>query len=210
MPGTRSGEPAGRPPGPGLGTAAAVTYAAALMALDLRSPTVRKLAKYSMASVVAVSVGQPVLWICFGLLGWAAVPANLASVTAGAVPNYLINRRWTWRQTGKNRLWGEVVPFWVMSVLGMLLSLWAVSYAERRWDTTVAVALAQLTGFGVLWLAKFVVLDKVMWRIVHELQPDVAIDEASAGLLGALSLDGTRGEPPTPDQQRAERAADRR
>jgi len=186
-------------------SAAAVTYAAPLMALDLRSPTIRKLAKYSTASVVAVSVGQPVLWICFGVLDWAAVPANLASVTAGAVPNYLINRRWTWRQTGKNRLWGEVVPFWVMSVLGMLLSLWAVSYAERRWDTTIAVAIAQLTGFGVLWLAKFLVLDKVMWRIVHELQPDVAIDEASAGLVGALSLDGTRGEPPTPDQLRSER-----
>ncbi|HEX6421736.1 MAG TPA: GtrA family protein [Acidimicrobiales bacterium] len=172
------------------------------MALDLRSPTVRKLAKYSMASVVAVSVGQPVLWICFGGLNWAAVPANLASVTAGAIPNYLINRRWTWRQTGRNRLWGEVVPFWVMSVLGMLLSLWAVAYAEREWDTTVAVAIAQLAGFGVLWLAKFLVLDKVMWRIVHELQPDVAIDEASAGLIGALSLDGTLGEPPTPGQRR--------
>lgn len=169
------------------------------MALDLRSPTIRKLFKYSMASVVGVGVGQPVLWICFGPLGWSAVPANLASVSAGAVPNYLINRRWTWHQTGKNRLWGEVVPFWVMSALGMLLSLWAVSYAERRWDTTFAVAVAQLTGFGVLWLAKFVVLDKVMWKIVHDLQPDVAIDEAEAGLVGALSLDGTDDEPPTPD-----------
>ena len=170
------------------------------MALDLRSPTIKKLLKYSMASMVGVAVGQPVLWIFYGLLDWAAVPANLASVTAGAVPNYLINRRWTWHQTGKNRLWGEVVPFWTMSALGMILSLWAVSYAEDRWDTTVAVAIAQLSGFGVVWLAKFLVLDKVMWKIVHELQPDVAIDEAEAGLVGALSLDGTDGERPTPDQ----------
>lgn len=173
------------------------------MALDLRSDTIRKLFKYSMASAVAICVGQPVLWICFGVLGWAAVPANLASVSAGAVPNYLINRRWTWHQKGKNRLWGEIVPFWVMSALGMVLSLWAVSYAERRWDTTFAVAAAQLSGFGVLWLAKFLVLDKIMWKIVHDLQPDVAIDEAGAGLFGALSLDGTDGEPPTSDQQRS-------
>jgi putative flippase GtrA len=172
------------------------------MALDLRSPTMRKLVKYSTASVVAVAVGQPVLWICFGPLGWSAVPSNLVSVSAGAVPNYLINRRWTWQQEGKNRLWGEVVPFWVMSALGMLLSLWAVSYAEDRWDTTVAIAIAQLSGFGVLWLAKFLVLDKVMWKIVHDLQPDVAIDEAEAGLVGALSLDGTDGEPPLPGQAR--------
>lgn len=171
------------------------------MALDLRSPTIKKLLKYSTASVVGVAVGQPVLWIFYGPVGWAAVPANLASVTAGAVPNYLINRKWTWHQTGKNRLWGEVVPFWVMSALGMLLSLWAVSYAEDRWDTTIAVAIAQLSGFGVLWLAKFLVLDKVMWKIVHDLQPDVAIDEGGAGLVGALSLDGTDGEPPLPGDE---------
>lgn len=168
------------------------------MTLDLRSPTLKKLFKYTMASVVGIGVGQPVLWIFYGALGWAAVPANLVSVTAGAVPNYLINRAWTWHQQGKNRLWGEVVPFWVMSAMGMLLSLWAVSYADDRWGTTLAVALAQLSGFGVLWLAKFLVLDKVMWKIVHDLQPDVAIDEAEAGLVGALALDGTDDEPALP------------
>ena len=170
------------------------------MLVDLRSPTVRKLAKYSTASVVAVAVGQPVFWLFDGVLGWDAVPANLVSVSAGSVPNYLINRRWTWSQTGRNRLWGEVVPFWVMSAMGMILSLIAVNYADNRWDSTLINAMAQLAGFGVLWLAKFLVLDKVMWRVIHDLEPDVAIDEAEAGLFGALSLDGTRGEPPTPDQ----------
>jgi putative flippase GtrA len=169
------------------------------VALDLRSPTIVKLLKYSMASVVAVSVGQPVFWLFDGALGWDAIPANLVSVSVGAVPNYLINRRWTWHQTGRNRLWGEVVPFWVMSALGMILSLIAVNYADNRWDSTVINSIAQLSGFGVLWIAKFLVLDKVMWRIVHDLQPDVAIDEGGAGLIGALSLDGTDGEPPLPD-----------
>lgn len=177
------------------------------MALDLRSPTIQKLLRYSTASAVGVVVGQAVLIGCLNVVGWSAVPSNLVSVTFGAIPNYLINRRWTWHQTGKNRLWGEVVPFWVMSALGMLASLWAVAYAEDRWpDNTLAIALAQLSGFGVLWVAKFLVLDKLMWKIVHDLQPDVAIDEGEAGLVGALGLDGTDGEPPTPDGQRREPA----
>jgi putative flippase GtrA len=158
------------------------------MALDLRSPTVTKLIRYSAASVVAVTVSVPVLWLLHGPLGWPAVPANLVSVSVGAVPNYLINRRWTWHQTGKNRLWGEVVPFWVMSALGMILSLIAVDYADERWGTNFAVTVAQLSGFGVVWLAKFLVLDKLIWRIIHELQPDVTIDEAEAGLIGALDM----------------------
>jgi putative flippase GtrA len=168
----------------------------------LRSPTVVKLLKYSSASAVGVVVGQSVLFLFYGVLGWGAISANLMSVTIGAAPNYLINRHWTWHQTGKNRLWGEVVPFWVMSVLGMILSLFAVAYAEDRWDTPLAVGLAQIVGFGVLWLGKFLILDRVMWKIVHDLQPDVAIDEAEAGLIGALSLDGAAGERSTPDQAR--------
>ena len=172
------------------------------MALALRSPTIVKLAKYSTASFAGLVVGQTVLFLFYESLGWAAIPANLMSVTFGAIPNYLINRRWTWHQTGKNRLWGEVIPFWVMSALGMIVSLFTVAYAEDRWDTALAVGLAQVFGFGVLWIAKFLVLDKVMWKIVHDLQPDVAIDEGEAGLIGALSLDGSRGEPATPDQVR--------
>jgi putative flippase GtrA len=171
------------------------------MGIDLRSPTVVKLTRYSAASVAGVSVGVPVLAICYGVLGWNELVANLVSVTFGAIPNYLINRYWTWHQTGRNRLWGEVVPFWVMSVLGMILSLFAVNYADDRWGTTLSVVAAQLSGFAVVWLAKFLVLDRIMWRIVHDLHPDVAIDEAEAGLIGALHLDGHDGEPATPDQQ---------
>jgi putative flippase GtrA len=173
------------------------------MALDLRAPTIVKLLKYSSASFAGLVVGQSVLALFYTGLGWGAIAANLVSVSIGAIPNYLINRYWTWHQTGRNRLWGEIVPFWVMSFLGMVVSLFTVAYAEDRWGTGLAVAIAQVAGFGVLWVAKFLVLDKVMWRIVHEIQPDVAIDEAEAGLIGALSLDGTDGEPATPGQHRA-------
>jgi hypothetical protein len=41
-----------------------------------------------------------------------------------------------------------------------------------------------------------------MRKLVHDLQPDVALDEAEAGLIGALSLDGADGERSTPDQAR--------
>ena len=162
-----------------------------------RSPTVVKLFRYSAASVVGVCVGTPILAVLYAATG-NAILSNLISVTCGAIPNYLINRRWTWHQTGKNRLWGEVVPFWAMSVLGMIASMVAVAYADDRWGTTFAVTAANLTGFGLLWVAKFLVLDKLMWKVVHKMEPDVAIDEAEAGLVGALSLDGTDGEPPLP------------
>lgn len=164
----------------------------------LRSPTVTKLFRYAAASVVGVAVGTPVLAVLFATTGMA-IFSNLVSVTCGAVPNYLINRRWTWHQTGKNRLWGEVIPFWAMSLMGAIASMIAVAYADHRWGTTLAVTAANLTGFGLLWVAKFLVLDKVMWKIVHDLQPDVIIDEAEAGLVGALAHDHTEGGRQQPD-----------
>ena len=162
-------------------------------------PTIQKLFKYSVASGTGVTVDVTVLVFCSAVLGLGGMTSHLIAVFTSSVPNYLINRSWTWKQTGKNRLWREVVPFWVMSVIGLILSTIFVAYANDRWDNTLATTIANLSGFGAVWILKFLVLDKVMWKVIHDLEPDVAIDEAEAGLFGALSLDGTDGEPPTPD-----------
>lgn len=160
----------------------------------LRTPLIQKLVKYSAASAAGVVVGQVTLIFCLEALEWPALAANLASVTLGCVPNYTINRYWTWQQSGQNRLWGEVVPFWSMAAAGAILSMLAVAFADHQWGTTLAVAIANLAGFGVLWVAKFLVLDKLMWRVVHDLHPEVEIDAAEAGLPGALELDA-KGQP---------------
>jgi putative flippase GtrA len=142
----------------------------------MRTPTVLKLVKYSSASAAGVVVGQATLIFCLEALEWPALLANLASVTLGAIPNYTINRYWTWQQSGKNRLWTEVIPFWTMSAAGAVLSMLAVAFADHQWGTTLAVAIANLAGFGVLWVAKFLVLDKIMWRVVHDLHPEVEVE----------------------------------
>jgi putative flippase GtrA len=160
-----------------------------LLRAPLRSPIILKLIKYSAASAAGVVVGQAALIFGLEALDWPALGANLASVTLGCIPNYTINRYWTWQQSGQNRLWGEVIPFWAMAAAGALLSMLAVAFADHQWGTTAAVAIANLVGFGVLWVAKFLVLDKLMWRVVHDLHPEVDIDAAEAGLPGALDLD---------------------
>jgi putative flippase GtrA len=145
----------------------------------LSTPLVQKLVKYSAASAAGVLVGQATLWACLEGLEWPALAANLASVTLGCIPNYTINRYWTWQQSGQNRLWGEVVPFWVMAAAGALLSSLAVAFADHQWDSNLAVAIANLSGFGVLWIAKFLVLDRLMWRVVHDLHPEVDVEVES-------------------------------
>jgi hypothetical protein len=61
------------------------------------------------------------------------------------------------------------VPFWVMSFLGLLLSTVAVVWLERRYpDDKLLANVGNMLGFGVLWIAKFFVLDRVLFKVTHE------------------------------------------
>ncbi|MGH9183694.1 MAG: GtrA family protein [Acidimicrobiales bacterium] len=141
--------------------------------------------RYSIVSAVAVVVTQVVLITTNGALGWPAVVANLAAVSAGCVPSYTLNRYWVWGKRGPNHLWREVVPFWVLALLGLAVSTLLVWLADRWWDSTVLVSAANLTAFGALWVAKYLLLDSLLFRIVAEEGPgraSVAPTDAGARL----------------------------
>jgi putative flippase GtrA len=131
---------------------------------DLREQYGRKTFRYTMVSVVSVAVGQAVLITCSGLLGWSGVTSNIVAVSIGAIPSYLLNRYWTWGKRGRNHLMTEVLPFWGMAVLGLAFSTWLVAIADRRYGTTLAVSAANFLAFGSLWVAKFVLLNRVLFR----------------------------------------------
>lgn len=130
-------------------------------------PRLAKLARYGTASAAGVVSSQIVLLTCVMALEMAAVPANLLAVTAGAVPNYLINRAWTFNKSGKNSLTREVLPFWGMGILGLLLSTVTVAWADRSFDgAPLALSAASVGAFGVLWVAKYFILDRILFAPV--------------------------------------------
>jgi putative flippase GtrA len=134
----------------------------------LERPTVAKLIRYSMTSVVGVVLGQSLLQLFYTVLDWPAVAANVVATTISTGPVYLINRYWVWKKKSGNSLRREVVPFWGMTFLGLALSSVIVWFVEQRTDAALAISLANLAGFGVLWIAKFIVLDRVLFAH-HEL-----------------------------------------
>jgi len=131
----------------------------------------RKPILYSLVSVVAVVTGQSVLWTCSGLLGWEPIPSNVTSVAVGSIPSYFLNRYWVWGKRGRNRLWKEVMPFWGMAFLGLLLSTLTVAVATGWKNATWVVSLANLSAFGVIWVGKFFVLHYLLFAN-HEVTTD--------------------------------------
>ena len=132
----------------------------------------RQWLRYGTVSIVATVTSMTVLGV---LVTATAMPAGLANVIAtavGTVPSFELNRRWVWRKTGKRSLRGEVGPFWVLSFAGLALSTLTVSVAAA-WAAhagvsgatrTVVIEVANVAVFGSLWIAQFLVLDRILFR----------------------------------------------
>lgn len=134
----------------------------ALEPLRERHPGWYRLLRYSAASCFLAPLTLLLLYLLHSVAGWEAWHANLLSVSVGAVPAYLIDRYWVWSRSGRNRLWGEVVPFWVITVVGAAASTVAVD-AAGRWDNSGLIVLVNFGTYAVLWLVKFFVLDRFLW-----------------------------------------------
>src|SRR3974390_2476173 len=68
-----------------------------------RTPMGRKLARYTMVSVISAAVSFVTLFIVFGVLHlWSQVPSVIFANTVASVPSYLLNRQWTWGKTGRS------------------------------------------------------------------------------------------------------------
>ncbi|MBM45928.1 MAG: hypothetical protein CL458_06690 [Acidimicrobiaceae bacterium] len=123
-----------------------------------------KLFRYSGVSAVTVVITQTCLWLGLVIVGWPALIANVVAVTVGAVPAYLLNRSWVWGRKDSHSMRDEILPFWLYSVVGLALSSSLVTLAALWWSSTALVMAANLVGFGVLWLGKFFMLEKFLFK----------------------------------------------
>jgi putative flippase GtrA len=139
-----------------------------------RTPAGRKMVRYSLVSVVSVIVSQVVLFAAQSF--WSARTSNIVAVCVSAIPSYYLNRAWAWGKTGKSHLMKEIVPFWSLALLGLIFSTWAADFAETNahqlTDSSLGVKLivnaAALGAFGVLWVAKFFIFNKLMFAHTPE------------------------------------------
>ena len=145
----------------------------------LQRPVLRKLVKYSMVSLISIGVSLVVLNSTF-FVTHNGVLSSVVAVAAGTVPNYELNRRWTWRKNGPSHMWREIVPFWVMSFVGLVFSTICV-YGAEQWAenrdmsharTGLLLNLASLAAFGLLWVGKFLIINHLLFHRDHHAAAD--------------------------------------
>jgi putative flippase GtrA len=135
------------------------------------TPSGKKMFRYTMVSVVSTAVSTVVLLLVYGVFRvWTEVPSALFGNLVATVPSYYLNRSWAWGKTGRSHMRREVLPFWTLSIAGMLLSVATESEARHiglahfehdHLARTVLVLGANFLAFGILWVVKFLVFNRL-------------------------------------------------
>jgi putative flippase GtrA len=137
----------------------------------LGTPLGQKLFRYSMTSVVAVVVSNACILFFVGVLNMGVIWASTLSTTIATIPSYHLNRKWAWGKGGKSHLWKEVIPFWALALLGWAFSTVAVAVADNfakhhdlaHTTRTLLIGAVYFCAFGVLWVGKFVIFNRLMF-----------------------------------------------
>lgn len=128
-----------------------------------------RFSKFTAGSIFSTLLSQATLT---GLFGWAHTSVTVATVVAfvvGAIPNFVINWKWTWGRDGRPALVRELVPYLAIIIAGGLAATGLTTLTDhvlapmitaRGWRT-VTVDMAYLASYAILFVAKFALLDKV-------------------------------------------------
>jgi putative flippase GtrA len=145
---------------------------------ELQDAHLLRALKYASVSIIGVVVTQILLLITYQGLDFSAAWANFVSVSIASLPAYLLNRRWVWQKSGAHSVHREVLPFWGFSLLGLLISTVAVGWVSQHYDSQLAVSFTNIASFGLLWVAKYFVLDGWMFgKGEHSAAEDLIAEE---------------------------------
>jgi putative flippase GtrA len=186
------------PDGPNAqGVQAAVTARARVVAFA-RSEVFTKIWRYGTVSVVSTVLTLACLYLFYRVVrvGSAGL-ANVIATAIATVPSYYLNRTWAWGKTGRSHLWREVIPFWVIAALGLVLSTLAVEAASReahqlsraREVQTILVESANLLTYAVMWVGKFLLFNGLLFKK----EPALALEAGTSRRAPTGSCDAKPG-----------------
>jgi putative flippase GtrA len=119
--------------------------------------------------VAATLLSQLTLTGLFWLGGVNATTASLVAFVAGAIPNFIVNWKWTWGRTGRPALLRELLPYIAIIVGGGLAATALTTLTDHvlapmltdRGARTITLDVAYLSSYAILFVLKFALLDRV-------------------------------------------------
>lgn len=130
-----------------------------------------KVLRYVTVSGISTVLSLAMLYVFYRKVGLSVRSANITATVIATVPSYYLNRTWAWGRTGKSHFRREVLPFWTIAAISLVLSTLAVQFAESeslrisssKQVQTLLVLFANFFTYGVIWIGKFILFNKVLF-----------------------------------------------
>ncbi|MGH9056192.1 MAG: GtrA family protein [Acidimicrobiales bacterium] len=131
----------------------------------------RRFTGYGAGSVIASITSELAFAAAYGWGHSGTTWASVAGFVGGAIPNYVLNRRWAWSdRRGRGRR-AEIALYAAVSLASFLAAVFATHWAQtgarqvtgdHGWRV-VLIAGAYLAVSGLFFLAKFVIYELVVF-----------------------------------------------
>jgi MFS family permease len=136
-----------------------------------RSEEGRKQLRYVGVSVVFVPLGQVFVQIFGSFMTFTA--ATLLTSAILTLPNFFANKHFVWRVDSKDNLRTQVLVFWVAAMLGVTFATVLTYLAEQLTIESnllrrLVIFGAQVLGFGTVWVIRYLILDRWLFKITHD------------------------------------------
>ncbi len=138
-----------------------------------RTEDALKKLRYVGVSAIFVPLGQGLIQV-FGVWLEGYTVATLLVAAVVTVPNFFANKHFVWRVTSRENLRSQVLVFWVAMMLGVALATLFTYFVENAMaNQTVlirgaSVCFAQLLGFGIVWVGRFLILDRWLFKLAGD------------------------------------------
>jgi putative flippase GtrA len=97
-----------------------------------RTPLLLKLWRYGAGSIVAFVTSVIAVYACFSWLRLGAISSSTIGFFAGAIPNWILNRRWAWQKRGREGVGFETGMYVAVSFISWLASTAATKLAATE------------------------------------------------------------------------------
>jgi putative flippase GtrA len=135
-----------------------------------RTPVAVRLWRYGAGSIVAFITSAVVLFVCLSWFELGAITSTVIAFFAGAIPNWVLNRRWAWEKRGREGMVKETTLYVIVSVIALVASSAAdkftavqAAHLKNELAKSVLVTFAYMFSVVVLTGLKYVAYDRLVF-----------------------------------------------
>jgi len=125
-----------------------------------------KITRYAIGSMVALATSIVVFALCY-VIHLSTTMDSILAFVAGAIPNWILNRRWAWQISGRVAFLREIVGYLVISMLALVAASAATGWTQDQVEgipqgqglRVLIVTGSYVAVQAILFVAKFAVYE---------------------------------------------------